>query len=389
MAQAHLLDITRLASRLGRGALTGIDRVELAYLTHFLGQSAPLFGLVRTRFGYLLMARDGCQKLADLAVTSGPLPRAKWGHSRPGAALLRPLCAARQPHFRLTALLRAVPRGALYFNVGHSNLTSSALSAMGQAGLTRAVLVHDTIPLDHPEFARQGTVAPFAKKIKAVSQHADLVIHISQDARAKTETHLAAFGRVPLGVTAPLGLVLAAPQAAPFTPSRPYFVALGTIEPRKNLALLFDIWEEMALQESAPQLVVIGAKGWASAAQFAQMARLVRAGAVVHGENLSDGAVVTLLQGAIALLFPSLAEGYGLPPVEAAALGTNVVAADLPVLRETCGNFAVYLNPLDSYSWMETIQSLAMAWPQDKNFRSTRDLPKWADHFKAVLTQLG
>lgn len=391
MARAHLLDITRLASRLGRGPLTGIDRVEFAYLTHLLGQTAPLFGLVRTRFGYLLMARDGCQKLVDLVTGLAPLPRPNWarqiwGITRLGPSVLRPFCAARQPRFRLGALLRAVPSGALYLNVGHSNLTAEVLAAIGRAGLTRLVLIHDTIPLDHPEFARDGTVAPFAKKIAAVAQYADTVIHISQDARAKTERHFAAHGRVPQGVTAPLGLVMAAPATPPFMPKRPYFVALGTIEPRKNLKLLFDIWQDMGAPEDAPQLVVIGAKGWADAALFAQMTRLMQAGLVIHGENLSDGAVVTLLQGAAALLFPSLAEGFGLPPVEAAALGVPVVASDLPVLRETCGNFAVYLDPRDSYSWIETIQILARARPENKTLNAVRPLLGWDDHFKSVLT---
>jgi glycosyltransferase involved in cell wall biosynthesis len=95
--------------------------------------------------------------------------------------------------------------------------------------------------------------------------------------------------------------------------------------------------------------------------------------------------VASLLIGAIALLFPSHAEGFGLPPIEAAGHGVPVIAANLPVLREICGNFPVYLDPTDSYSWMETIHRLAHSGPA---IRKKQAVPNWADHFKAVLTQL-
>lgn len=384
MRNAYVLDVTRLTSRLGRGVLTGIDRVELAYLAQVLAQDAPVFGLVRTKLGFLLLARAGCQKLADLAVQG---TRSAAQAVAIGVAALRPYAIARQPHFLLGRLLRAVPQGALYLNVGHANLSDRVLVAIGRARAERVVLIHDTIPLDHPEFARSGTQAPFAAKISAVARHADVVVHISQDARVKTEAHFAAAGRVPRGITAPLGVDLAMPSPSPIVPARPYFVALGTIEPRKNLKLLFDIWADLGTD--GPQLVVIGAKGWADAALFDQLAALQRSERVIHAENLPDGAVVTLLQGAIALLFPSLAEGFGLPPVEAVGLGTPVIASDLPVLRETCGQNAVYLNPRDVYSWMETIKTLARQLAAGQERRQERDVPAWTDHFKVVLTQIG
>lgn len=392
MPRGYLLDVTRLTSRLGRGALTGIDRVEAAYLTHLLGQDAPLYGLLRTRLGYALLDKKGCAALADFASGAAPLPAPSiWMRpfakpSARGAMAMRPLAIARRPVALLHILLRRLPKDLLYLNIGHSNLTDTMLSAAKHAGLRVAVLIHDTIPMDHPQLARAGTVQPFAAKIAATARWADHVIHISQDARHKTQAHFAAAGRVPPGVTAHLGVTLAPAAPAPIIPPRPYFIALGTIEPRKNIGLLLDIWAKMGPAD--PQLLIIGAKGWAGATIFDQMAQLQAKGAVLHGENLPDGAVRSLMQGAIALLFPSLAEGFGLPPCEAAALGIPVVASDLPVLRETSGEFPVYLSATDSYSWMETIRKLTYDFQTDRQHTKPRALPMWQDHFNTVFTQL-
>ncbi|MDZ4093337.1 MAG: glycosyltransferase, partial [Paracoccaceae bacterium] len=111
---------------------------------------------------------------------------------------------------------------------------------------------------------------------------------------------------------------------------------------------------------------------------------------VIAISDLADGAVAALLNGAEALLFPSLAEGYGLPLVEAAALGVPVVCSDLPVFREILDSYPVYLDPADNNSWMETIAKLTLAARQRGGDKAKtgqrRASPDWADHFNAVLS---
>ena len=386
-AAGYLLDVTRLTSRLGRGALTGIDRVELAYLQHFLAQPVPVFGLLRTRLGFVLLGATGLGALnahassADLP-PSGLLARFFGA----GAAALRPHAIARRPHFALAHLLARLPQGTQYFNVGHSNLSHSVLAAIRSAHITSAVLIHDTIPLDHPHFARADAIAAFRAKIRAVALGADRVIHISHDARRKTEAQFARFGRVPAGVTAPNGITLARPTPSVSRPKPPYFVALGTVEPRKNHKLLLDIWQNMAPGTDTPHLLIVGNTGWADDAVFAQIAQLSARGTVTHLQGLDDGAVAYLLQGAAGLLFPSLAEGFGMPPIEAACHGIPAIVSDLPVLRETCAPFALYLDPNDINSWVETIDRLARAARVGHIKPQVISAPSWDDHFKVVLT---
>ncbi len=393
-----LLDLTRLVSRLGRGPLTGIDRVEFAYLTHFLGLDAAFYGLVRSRAGFVLLDRSGCAGLAarvrgDEAL--GPIDLiGRLTHRRNptrarAEADMRRLAIARAARPFLRGMLRGLA-GARYLNVGHANLTERVLQSVKDAGLSVAVLVHDTIPLDHPAFARPGTVEPFRAKMAAVARHAGLVIHTTQDARAKTEAQLARLGRVPPGVVAALGVSMTVPGDLPkgISLARPYFVTIGTIEPRKNHRLLLDIWDKFGNSPETPGLFIIGGRGWADTATLARLDQLPPGGAVQVLSGLTDSAMAALLQNARALLFPSLAEGFGLPPVEAAAMGVRVVASNLPVIRELLGDFAVYLDVTDSYSWMETIRALATADQSAAEQKKRKEPPDWSDHFKTVLSGL-
>ena len=102
MPSAWLLDLTRLVSRVGREAMTGIDRVELAYLAHFLAQPQPFYALLRSRLGFVLLNRDGAQALLHRLTGVVPWgPPDLWGrfarHAPPAA---RAAAGAGQPRWR-------------------------------------------------------------------------------------------------------------------------------------------------------------------------------------------------------------------------------------------------------------------------------------------------
>jgi len=401
-----LLDLTRLVSRLGRGALTGVDRVELAYLDHLLAAPAPLWGLVRTALGFVLLDGRGAQMVRDQATGVTPQGAADLlGRiSRRG----EPSRARAESDLRRVALARCVrpllgrmlqrhlSAGSVYFNVGHADLARPVMrAAHAIAGAKVVVLVHDTIPLDHPEFSRPGIPAVFARKLAVVAAEADLVIHTSQATRERTEVHLAALGRVPPGVVAALGVPVPHPAPELLPPgldlARPYYVTIGTIEPRKNHALLLDVWEQLAMRLPAaamPRLFILGHRGWADAALFARLEAAAASRQVCILPDLPDGAVAALLAGAQALLLPSLTEGYGLPPLEAMALEVPVFCAALAVFHETLGDYPVYLDATNSYSWMETIAKNMTAGEGRGENRQARKVPGWADHFNVVLSRV-
>ncbi|WP_121630404.1 glycosyltransferase family 4 protein [Tropicibacter alexandrii] len=378
---ARVLDLTRLISRAGR-PMTGVDRVEYAYLENL----PDVWGLVRTSLGYVLLDPSGCRalraKIRDNVWGAPDWLSRRLDPMRAGAeADLRRLCVARCLPVGLKRMLRRhLPRGVTYVNTGHTNLTDRVLRALGAVEARIAVLIHDTIPLDHPEFQRPETVARFRTFLTRAADHADLLICNSRQTEADLRRHAP---QARATVVAPLGVPMPQPGTAPHGPwTTPYFVTLGTIEPRKNHALLLDLWPEIDAD-----LLILGQRGWENHDTFA---RLDAKPARIHELNgLPDDQVFALLKGSAGLLFPSFAEGYGLPPVEAAALGVPVLCNDLPIYREILGNIPVYANVSDRYLWQSKIIELAQCLRAGNNSsRKKFTPPDWDAHFKAVLTLL-
>jgi glycosyltransferase involved in cell wall biosynthesis len=390
------LDVTRLLSRAGRGVLTGIDRVELAYLQHLLilGDPATRY-LARTTRGYLLLDNRGGARLAGII----------GGEVRPDRAdlLSRSLGKGSNTRHRVEASVRpfavdrGLPRGLMrmidrrapgpmtYLNIGHSNLSQATLGAFGRSRWARtAVLIHDLIPITHPDLVAEGMPARFAGRLERVRTHADLVICNS----AATEADLAVHwgdGPRPASVVAHLGLDQR-PRASTARDPR-HFVMLGTIEPRKNHALILDVWERLAddLPDALmPVLHIIGPTGWRVEDLMARLSVHPLLGRSIHLHGaLPEAEMQAHLARATALLFPSLAEGYGYPPLEAALAGAVPICSDLPVFAETLGKSAVYLNARDAYPWVETIKKHVLG----TEVLQTRPMPRasgWQLHFSKV-----
>ncbi len=378
--------------------MTGVDRVERAYADWVLEVDPDAQFLARTSRGYLLVSAQGAR--AFLAALDGQMPwprpdvlsrltgKGDLDRHRAEALLRRHAVGRCLPSNLFRLLSQTLREGTVYLNTGHSNLTSDCLRAFkANPDVHVAVLIHDLIPLEHPEFSRPEIPDHFRKMLEATRDHADLVICNSEDTLRRLTDWMA---RERPMVAAHLGLpVLAAKQDLPFDldTQTPRFVALGTIEPRKNHQLLLDVWEQLPT-DALPHLHIVGQRGWAAQDILDRLdTHPMRGRAIFEHNDLSDGQVRTLLEGAHGLLFPTLAEGFGYPPLEAARLGTLPICSDLPVLRETLGDCGVYLDPHDAYSWAQTIKKRtedSLTAPVGQCLGG----PTWQAHFETVSRAL-
>jgi glycosyltransferase involved in cell wall biosynthesis len=217
----------------------------------------------------------------------------------------------------------------------------------GPLGVSRQVLtVHDAASLDHPEWFERKfalwyaamlprlirkvraiiTVSHFSKErivsLTGVESERVNVIYNGVDERFQVaETEAVKHARTNFGLTSP------------------YILFVGSIEPRKNLKILLEAWRLGGF--AGATLAVVGAGGHLfPKLQFDS----IPDGVLLLGP-VSDDLLPALYSGAAGFVYPSVYEGFGLPPLEAMASGCPVAVSDIPAHREICGKTAMYFDP--------------------------------------------
>ncbi len=380
IVQPVLLDCTRMVARYWSGAMpTGIDRVADAYLSHFRERAQAV---IQVRGHAQVLSQTQSERLFALLDTPCDALRQRV------AALARGFATLLESERR-----DATPAtGALYLNVTHTDFDLGRHIAWVRSGNLRPVyLLHDLIPIEHPQFTTPHKVARHNGRVRRALEAANGIIANSR----ATATAITAFARAE-GLASPpiLNAALGAPllPIPPFSvaPRQPSFVCVSTIELRKNHMLLLDVWQRLIdrLGENSPRLELIGRWGVGSQSvrQRYRSDPQLRRFITVH-EGCSDTEVVHHLRAARALLAPSRAEGFGLPVVEALTLGVPVIANNLPVFREVGGTVPTFLGPDEPDAWFRTIQDFLADGPERKRqlaALATWSAPDWRDHFAQV-----
>jgi glycosyltransferase involved in cell wall biosynthesis len=240
-------------------------------------------------------------------------------------------------------------------------------------GARNIYTIHDLIPLRLPQTTldnkrqirrRLARIAAEADHIVTVSEHSrrDIIELLDIDAQRVTNTY-EAVAFAPGDVARPDDEVAAELETKFSLRHRGYLLFFGAIEPKKNVKALLDAYLSASV---AMPLIIVSGGGWSNAVETRMLAAIeaqesalpVHKRRVRRLDYVSRAALISLIRGAAAVLFPSLYEGFGLPVLEAMTLGAPVITSRLSSLPEIGGDAVLYIDPHDTADIARAIKTV-------------------------------
>jgi glycosyltransferase involved in cell wall biosynthesis len=273
------------------------------------------------------------------------------------------------PFKKLGSLSSPLPLESIGTQVYHSPFYALP-SNTDKSQVQRVLTVHDMIPLLCPEYFRSRTIEKFRAAIESIDVDRDWVICDSESTRQDFcsivpinsdrvfTAHLAAMSHCTPVKDA--GFIKQTLHKYGL-PNVPYCLSLSTLEPRKNLRFLITSFLSLIQSQSDLDLnlVLVGASGWKNLDVFQTAisdpklrSRIYFTG-FVPDEDLS-----ALYSGCLAFVYPSIYEGFGLPPLEAMQCGAPVITSNVSSLPEVVGDAGIMIDPTDEDAFCQAILSL-------------------------------
>ena len=280
-----------------------------------------------------------------------------------------------------------------------------AVALARQNGATVGVVMYDLLPVTNPEFFKSNVKEPFAASLKIALEQGDYFIAISQTVRDTLRDyafehgprHLqsnATFASFRLGST--LDMARAKGRVRPavveaFAGDRypAPFLTVGTIEPRKNHVLLLDAFDQVWQRFPEAGLCIVGRIGWLCDDLIRRIHRHPQYNRSLFMFNdLSDSELEHCYRHAKALIFPSHAEGFGLPVVEALQHGLHALVSDIPIHREVGRDFCTYFH----HQRPDHLAELVCHIEQTGSFPDVRQpdefaIPDWSESTREFVAQ--
>ena len=227
--------------------------------------------------------------------------------------------------------------------------------------------VMDVIPLSHPQFLKSKSRYLKSFLWKKLTQRADRIITISEFSKTEINKYLGfsenKIDVIPLGVDKRFFQRISDEQKRATLDSlgitTPFFLFLGSIQPRKNLARLLESHAKLprSLAQEYP-LVIAGKLAWDDGKTLAAVGKAVNEGRAKWLNYISEEQKLCLLQSATGLTFVSLYEGFGLPITEAFASELPVITSNCTSMPEVAGDAAIIVDPLNSAQITDALLSL-------------------------------
>lgn len=244
----------------------------------------------------------------------------------------------------------------------------------------KAVFIYDMAYQVYPETIQKETLDMLHREVEMACRRADRIITISEFSKTEIIKYLKIEEQkvavVPCGVDETIfhnrySRKQIQKVCRRYQITKTYFLYLGTLEPRKNIESLIEAYAQLRKKygKEIPDLVIAGKRGWNFERIFALVQEYQIEEPVIFTGYIKEKEIPFLLSGAIGFVFPSFYEGFGMPPLEAMACGTPVIASNVASIPEVVGDAGILIDPND-------VKALAKAMEQLFTEKELREILK-------------
>jgi len=258
-----------------------------------------------------------------------------------------------------------------------------------------AYLIYDIIPVTNKEVVSDAMVNVFEKSFNKLIKYADFYITISRSEQRNIDSYLKS-----QKINKPieyfyLGADLPKCEENESIQSdiakiikNPYFLIVGTIEPRKGHSIVIEAFEYLWNEGFGDSLVIVGKPGWASQKLFNHILNSTYYNnKLFMFNNCNDSELNFLYNNTKALIFASQREGFGLPLVEAMQYKKPIIASDIEVFREVGGNYPIYFKPDDPNDLINKIKFF-IKQPNNNREKEASSLLSWDESLEMLCVKL-
>lgn len=264
-----------------------------------------------------------------------------------------------------------------------------------------ATVIHDLTYLYYPELVEEANLTHLRRVVPRSIKQADIIMTVSESVKAELIKEFKIAPEKCIVTPIPPSDIFKqkinedernAVREKYAIGSKNYIFFIGNFEPRKNLATLIKAYTQLPRSvQDKYQLVLAGGKGWKSEGTQKVLDDAIATGAdIKHVGYVDDTDRPALYQSASLFVMPSLYEGFGIPILEAMLSNCPVVAADIPVLRETGGEAVIYTDPLDVKTFTETLEDTLTQQSTTTDSMTQKNIERftWDKNIKTIVEKV-